>query len=150
MPTSAERAPSDFYQRHRLVANSMISLPWRTEFSTVATISSGMPVNPLTGNDNNGDTYSFDRPVGYGRNTFRTPLQAAFDVSVAKRIRVHERISAELRADAFNVFNRNNYAKVNAVFGEGAVPKATFLSPLAGVSNVDPSRQLQLALRLFF
>jgi hypothetical protein len=146
----AERAPSDFFQRHRLTSSSVVELPLGVKLSGVAIVGSGLPVNPLTGTDNNGDTYSSDRPVGFGRNSFRTPRQMQFDAAVARRFRVSERLSAEFRAEVFNVINRNNYLEVNNVFGEGPAPRSTFLSPVAGVARTDPSRQLQFGLRLFF
>jgi hypothetical protein len=146
----AERAPSDFFQRHRFTSSSMLELPLRLKWSTVAIVGSGLPVNPLTGTDNNGDTYSSDRPVGFGRNSFRTPMQTQFDMAVSRRVRVTERVTAELRTEVFNVINRNNYLEVNNIYGEGPAPRSTFLSPVAGVTRTDPSRQIQFGLRLLF
>jgi hypothetical protein len=147
---AAERAPSDFWQRHRFASNGLVRLPFAVQFSGTAIIGSGLPVNPLTGTDNNGDTYSSDRPVGFGRNSFRTPMQAQIDASLGRRFRVRDRFSAELRAEMYNVLNRNNLIEVNNVYGEGPVPRATFLQPVAGVSKTDPSRQIQLVLRVSF
>ena len=89
-----------------------------------------MPVNPLTGVDNNGDTYAFDRPAGFGRNSFRMPPQVALDAALSKSVRMTERVRLELRAEVFNLANRNNYTKVNAVYGEGPTPAA--IVPAAG------------------
>lgn len=147
---SAERAPSDFFQHHRFVASGTLELPWGTRFSAVGLVASGLPVNPLTGSDNNGDTYSSDRPVGFGRNSVRGPLQANLDVTLGKQVRLFERLHAEVRLEAYNVFNRNNYITLNNVYGEGPTPRATFLAPIAGINNTDPSRQLQASLRLLF
>lgn len=147
---SAERAPSDFYQRHRFTANGLVRLPLRFQFAATAILGSGLPVNPLTGTDNNGDTYSSDRPVGFGRNSFRTPLQTQIDASLARRFRLTERFTAETRAEVFNVINRNNFLEMNNVYGEGPSPRATFLQPVAGVARTDPSRQMQFTLKLLF
>jgi hypothetical protein len=146
----AERAPSDFFQRHRLTGSTILELPLGLKWSTVAIVGSGLPVNPLTGTDNNGDTYSSDRPVGFGRNSFRTPVQTQLDTAVSRRVKVTERVTAELRAEVFNVINRNNYLVVNNIYGEGPAPRSTFLSPIAGVTQTDPSRQLQFRLKLLF
>jgi hypothetical protein len=128
-----------------------VDLPWKSQVSLVATLASGLPVNPLTGADNNGDTYSFDRPVGLGRNAYRTPAQAGVDVSFAKRWTApRERFTIEFRAEGFNVLNHNNAIRVNSVWGDSLTPNATFLAPIAGVSNIDPARQFQAALRLIF
>jgi hypothetical protein len=147
---SAERAPSDFFQHHRFVGSSAIDLPLGTRLALVATAASGMPVNPLTGSDNNGDTYSSDRPVGFGRNSLRGPAQAGVDAAASKQIRLKDRCMAEVRAEFFNLFNRNNYITLNNVYGEGPAPRATFLAPIAGINNTDPSRQMQISLRFMF
>lgn len=146
----AERGPSDFHQRHRFVAHGTAFLPYRSQFSMVATLASGLPINPLTGVDNNGDTTVVDRPAGFGRNSFRGPRQTTFDVSLAKEIYFSERAHVEARADAFNLFNGNNYFGLNNIYGNGQAPLATFQQPLPGVTNVDPSRQFQFGLRFLF
>jgi hypothetical protein len=56
----------------------------------------------------------------------------------------------ELRLEAFNLFNRPNYLKVNNIYGEGPDPAATFLAPVAGITSVDPGRQLQFGVRVRF
>jgi outer membrane receptor protein involved in Fe transport len=145
-----EHAPSDFQQTHRLVAHGIFELPFAMQASAVATVGSGLPVNPLTGLDDNGDGYRTDRPVGFARNSFRTPAQAAFDLSLAKRFRLTEGTRLELRGEAFNLFNRSNFIKLNATYGNGAAPAATFLAPLAGLQNADPGRQFQFGARYIF
>ena len=64
--------------------------------------------------------------------------------SVAPRLRL------ELRLEAFNLFNHPNYLKVNNIYGEGPDPLATFLAPVAGITNVDPGRQVQGGVRVLF
>jgi hypothetical protein len=147
---SLERAPSDFHQRHRLVAHGLVEMPWATQLSFVATLASGLPVNPLTGIDNDGNGYLSDRPAGLARNSFRAPAQATFDASLAKRLKVGDRARLELRADAFNLLNHANYIKLNSTYGNKATPDAKFMTPLAGVSNVDPGRQFQFGARVSF
>ena len=145
-----DRAPSDFHQRHRFVANGLMELPFRSQLSFVATLASGLPINPVTGVDNNGDGYLTDRPVGFGRNSFRTPMQASFDLSLAKRFRVRENVQLEFRAEAFNLTNHTNYIKLNNIYGNSAAPVETFLAPQPGIQNSDPRRQLQFGARLVF
>jgi hypothetical protein len=145
-----ERAPSDYQQTHRLVAHGIFELPYAMQLSAVATVGSGLPVNPLTGLDDNGDGYRADRPVRLARNSFRTPAQAAFDLSLAKRLQLSEGLKLELRGEAFNLFNRSNFIKLNSTYGNGAAPVATFLQPLAGIQNSDPGRQLQFGARFIF
>jgi len=50
----------------------------------------------------------------------------------------------------FNVLNKANYINLNNVYGNTGVARGTFLAPIAGVTNTDPARQLQIALRLWF
>ena len=145
-----EWGPSDFHQRHRLVAHGLVALPHDTQVSFVATLASGLPINPVTGLDDNGDGYRADRPVGFARNSFRTPAQSSFDTSLAKRFSLREGIKLELRGEVFNVFNHTNYIKLNNIYGNAATPAATFLAPLAGVQNADPGRQFQFGARLIF
>jgi hypothetical protein len=56
----------------------------------------------------------------------------------------------EARLEAFNLFNRNNLIRVNNIYGEGPKPLPTFLAPIAGITNADPARQIQLMLRFLF
>ncbi len=153
----AERGASDFHQRHRFVAYGTVLLPFAASLTGVATLASGLPVNAITGVDNNGDTVIFDRPINpatgvpYSRNAFRAPRQTTFDLSLARDINLgNDRAKLELRVDVFNLFNGSNYQRLNNVYGNGAAPAATFLQPIAGISNVDPGRQFQFGMRLKF
>jgi len=145
-----ERGPSDFYQRHRFVAHGLVELPFKSQLSFIATLASGLPINPLTGDDTNGDGYRVDRPSGLARNSFRTPMQASFDASYAKRVSLTENVRLELRAEAFNIFNRSNFIKLNNIYGTAQTPASTFLTPIAGLANSDPGRQFQFGARLIF
>ncbi len=145
-----ERGPSDFHQPHRLIADGSVRVPLDTQISVVVTAASGLSVNPTTGRDNNGDSYPVDRPVGFGRNSFRGPAQLNLDAAAAKRVRLGARYAVEARVEVFNVLNRVNPIKVNGIYGEGPSPLPTFLAPVAGVTNVDPARQVQLSARFLF
>lgn len=48
------------------------------------------------------------------------------------------------------MLNHQNLIKVNNIYGEGPTPLATFLAPVAGITNADPSRQIQFATRVLF
>lgn len=145
-----ERGPSDFHQRHRFVGHGLVEMPLSMQASFVVTLASGLPVDPRTGVDSNGDTYLVDRPAGFGRNAFRTPMQASFDTSLAKRFAITEGTQFELRGEVFNLFNRSNLIRVNSIYGDGATPLPTFLTPIAGITNSDPGRQFQFAARFIF
>jgi hypothetical protein len=145
-----ERGPSDFYQRQRFIADAVLRGPYQTSLSLVGNFGSGLPVNPLTGSDDNGVGYTSDRPVGMGRDSFRTPAQKTVDLALSKKFSLRERFRAETRIEALNVFNSKNFINLNSTYGEGSTPLASFLTPLAGVSNSDPSRQLQFVVHLLF
>jgi hypothetical protein len=144
----AERGPSDTHQKHRFVATTSVDLPYGLRFAQITTLASGLAVNPLTGTDNNGDTHSVDRPVGFRRNSFRAPTQANTDVNLAKVITLGGGRRAEIRLDVFNLFNKNNFINVDDVYGEGPDPLPTFLEPIAGIQNAEPSRRVQIGVRL--
>jgi hypothetical protein len=87
----------------------------------------------------------------FGRNVFHGPAGFYSDLSVAKRFPLTERISAQFRMDAFNVFNHpvyafsaNNGAQTCIDCQGGNNGKITSLE---GGSTM---RQLQFALRLDF
>jgi hypothetical protein len=76
------------------------------------------------------------------RNQFTSAPVQTYDVSLLKRIGWTERVAASLEANAFNVFNRANFAR----------PGGALSSPLFGVATrtVTPSRQLQFGLKIVF
>jgi outer membrane receptor protein involved in Fe transport len=86
-----------------------------------------------------------------GRNAFRGPGFVNTDLALAKHLFVfREKLDAELRADAFNVFNHTNFANPNTT-----ITSSTFgiISSVQGeVSPTNPSgpRILQVALHLRF
>lgn len=145
-----ERGPSDFLQRQRFVANGGVLLPSNFNVSAVFIAASGLPVNSLTGVDNNGDGLIRDRPAGFGRNAFVGTPQRNFDLSVSRSFAVRETTRLELRADGYNLFNNQNYYTFNNVYGNGSAPVATFLRPVGGVANVDPARQFTFGAKLVF
>lgn len=145
-----ERAASDFLQRHRFVANGGMELPWKLNASAMLIAAAGLPVNALTGADNNGDGLNRDRPAGFGRNAFLGTPHRSVDLALTRSITLSEHLRLELRAEGYNVFNNQNYYSFNNVFGQDAAPVATFLRPVGGVANVDPARQFSFGLKLLF
>ena len=145
-----ERGPDDYYQRNRFITDAVLRGPYQTTFSLVGTFGSGLPVNPLTGKDNNGDGYNTDRPYGLGRNSFHTPSLKTVDLGLSKTFTLRERLRAETRVEALNALNSKNFITVNNTYGTGTTPASSFLTPIAGITNTDPSRQLQFVVRLLF
>ncbi|HEV3482365.1 MAG TPA: hypothetical protein VGR97_08550, partial [Candidatus Acidoferrales bacterium] len=169
---AAERALSDFDERHKIVVAGVFESPWRQRFlsgfqlSPIVSYHSGLPFNLLTGSDVNGDRhYTNDRPIGAPRNTGLGPNFVQFDSRLGWRWKFTERYSVMLTAEAFNLFNRTNYASVNNIVDPNfALPapqglgQTTFnvhgftgnpSSPLAFTSDF-PKREFQLGARFDF
>ena len=82
-----------------------------------------------------------------GRGILTGPGLEEVDVSLFKRVPVTERLSAQIRAECFNIQNRSNFGTPNAiVFSNGVA------SPSAGLitSTVTTSRQIQFGVKLIF
>jgi hypothetical protein len=82
-----------------------------------------------------------------GRGVYLGPGLADVDFSLFKNIKATERISAQFRAEVFNIMNHTNLGNVNTtVFANGAP------SPSAGLitTTATDSRRIQLGLKLIF
>lgn len=78
-----------------------------------------------------------------GRNILRGPFQRNVDLSLNKRMRLHDNLTAHFRAQAFNVFNMVNFANPGNDIGTS--------STFGIISNTTGNpRILQLALKLDF
>ena len=152
----AELGNAIFDQRHRVVLSGVYAAPFGISLGGIATLASGLPYNVVTGVNNSGDTgATTDRPVingaVVGRNTGRgTPI---YDVSpfLGKRIALaSDRLHVNLRAEGFNVLNHRNMVGFSGTYGNGAAPGIGFGSPLAGVTNQLPARELQFSAQLQF
>ena len=163
----AEHALSRQDQRHRLVFNALWELPigdeeagkpptnnlftkafGHIEVAPIFTLESGRPVNPLTGIDSNGnDGFPLSsRPLGFGRNTFKTPMLANLDFRVLKYFPFGETAKLDVVAEAFNLLNRANVAQINPVFGPGPTALPGFLQPLTALG----ARRIQFSLDFEF
>ena len=112
------------------------------------------------------DTCTLDRPTSgpfslpacgtdgnVGRNTFRGPHHFGNDMSVAKNFKVTERVSAEFRVDAFNVFNHpilgfssQDYAATGGTTVDGTGNNGT----IRNIEDGSTMRELQFGLKLMF
>ena len=123
---ACERALSSFDQRHKVVAYANLQAPhasggsgWRRlfgdfAFSPIFRYNSPRPFNLLTGAELNNDRHNTtDRPYFAGRNLGIGPNFWTFDSRLSRRFPIGEHRSLEFMAEAFNLFNRLNYASVN-------------------------------------
>jgi len=142
----AERSLSAFDQRHKFVVYAVLQSPFENAFLKGFTLTpifranSGRPFNLLAGVDVNGDrSTNGDRPPGTPRNAGIGPSFYTFDLRVAHKLRLgKETRTLELTFEAFNLFNRLNFASVNNTVGP------TFTAPfnVKGRSDVSPSTPL--------
>lgn len=166
---TADRSLSSFDQRHRAVISGIFVSPIKGntlaarlfgdfQIAPIFTAGSGRPFNLLLGFDANADGRSqSDRPGTVGRNTGRGEEFYSFDARVARRVNVKENVYFELTFEAFNLFNRTNFAGINNIIG--TTPLKTFdargdrgkspTQPL-GFTSAAAKRQLQLGVRFTF
>jgi outer membrane receptor protein involved in Fe transport len=176
---SAERALSNFDQRHKVVVagtfdTGKLGGPVFSNFqlAPIVRFNSGHPFNLLAGADVNGDRHSTnDRPVGAARNTGQGPDYSSFDMRISRRFKMGERADLQLLAEGFNLLNRTNYASVNNIVGAGfglskaiggagsntfnvsgikVDPTTTSLATPLAFTSAFPMRQLQLGIRIGF
>jgi hypothetical protein len=170
---AAERALSNFDQRHKVVFASVFDSPWKNavfsgfQFSPIVRYNSGHPFNLLAGTNVNNDRHSTnDRAIGAARNTGLGPDFVAFDMRLSRRFKLSEKAKLEFMAEGFNIANRTNFATVNNVVGPnfgrpasaGGAGSMTFnvsgsnVGPSAplGFTSAFPTRQLQFGARLSF
>ena len=115
-------------------------------------IPAGSPINQIGPPITAFALQPFGRPGNLGRNTFTGPTYYDTDVTLLKNIRFTERFNAQFRAEAYNVFNRIQFAPLGTASNTLASP-GTFgqsLSTLTQPDGTTSARQLQLALKLLF
>ena len=84
-----------------------------------------------------------------GRNILQGPGLSETDLSLSKKLSLSERLSAQFRAEFFNVFNHTNFNTPNPVVYASATGGP---SPTAGViiATSTTSRQIQFGLKLLW
>ena len=138
-----DRALSDNDQRHRITVSGEISAKG-FQLSPIFTYSTAYPFNIVTGGQTIQTTAA--RLPGAGRNTGVGFNYTSLDLRLSRRVRVTERVTAEVLAESFNTLNRTNLQFPNNTFGPGPTPLPTFGQPTAAA---DP-RQIQFGLRFSF
>jgi hypothetical protein len=167
---AADNAVSRQHQQQRFVFNALWDLPigededkggksdegsgWLTqtfshiEVAPILTLESGRPVNPLTGLDSN-QSHAFPlsaRPLGFGRDSLKTPSLATVDLRVLKYFPFGGAKRLDVVAEFFNLFNDANVSQINSIFGSGLTPLPGFAQGLAGTG----ARQIQFSLDFEF
>lgn len=81
------------------------------------------------------------RTYGGLRNVFRGPGHTNVNISLAKDTRIYENLNAQLRLEAFNVFNHTEFSTTDTGIGSSTFGQV--------IATYDP-RIVQIALRLSF
>ena len=92
---------------------------------------------------------------GYGlpRDFFTGPGRTNLDLALAKTTAITERVAAEFRLEAFNVFNHTEFANPDINISDiysGTFGEITTTDIGTGLSALHTERILQLALRVTF
>ncbi len=171
----AERANSADDVRHRFVGNAIFTAPkkWNIvardfSFSTIITLQSAPYFTKYAGFDANGDVFGNNDRVGAEpRNTFRGDTMQTVDVRLDRTFPIHEKLSMQFMAEAFNLLNtvniryfNTNYAAADFCTGgasDGNIPGCAGAPQLyrenspnqayGSPSAVFNPRQLQMVLR---
>jgi hypothetical protein len=136
-------------ERHRVVTSGLLPLPFGTRLSLVATMASPRPYLATTGVDANRNGAVFDDwlderryrlPANEWRNWYRV-----VDMRLSQHVPVG-RMQITAHAEAFNLFNAQNYSAYDGSRNSAAGENLRFGQP----SGVFGTRQLQLGLRADF
>jgi len=84
------------------------------------------------------------------RGAFRGPGLVNVDTSFFKKFSITERVSLQLRAEAFNLFNHSNFFYPNQIVFAGNSASYTYSDTAGQITAAATSRQIQLALKLLF
>ncbi len=155
-PNDQERGNAIYDQRNRFVASGDYVAPFKIQVGGVLTLAGGLPYNITTGTTNSGDTSgTTDRPIVNGvvltRNAGRgTPIYS-FDPFLERKFKLVGPFRLNLRAEAFNALNHNNFIGFNGTYGNNATAPATLGTPSgAGITAQLPPRELQFSARISF
>jgi hypothetical protein len=152
-----EYGPAIYDQRHRFVLSGAYIIPViKVHFGGVGIFGTGLPYNMVTGTTNSGDTgATTDRPVIDGavisRNAGRGNGQYSVDPFLSRAFPLnHDRVTLDLRAEAFNVLNHANFVAYSGTYGNGPAAGVGFGAPLAGVTAQLPPRSIQFSAKVSF
>jgi hypothetical protein len=115
-----DRGLSEFDQRNKVVIAGVIDSPWKQavlsglQLAPIFTYASGHPFNLLVEGEDNGDNHvTNERPIGAPRDTGLGPNLIDFDMRLAWRRKLTEKLNLLITAEGFNIANRTNFASVN-------------------------------------
>jgi carboxypeptidase family protein/TonB-dependent receptor-like protein len=145
-----DKGPSDLALNHTFLLYGLVRLPWKMDFSGIFRAQSGFHYSAgfaIKPPDVDGDGHFNGVDFLLGRNHFVAPPFVNFDMRIAKRLDLKERVRLHAYLEFFNVLNRANPAAVN-----GLPPASTNSNApkFAQVLQVLPGREGQAGIRIEF
>ena len=142
------RAPND--QRHSIVANTIVRLPYNFLFSSIVNLASGIAVNATDASGGFGvgqkKSYVFETPTRPFLGIGHVFGYQNMDARLEKGFQLRGGSSASLLVDVFNVFNSDNFGCYNTEIRPPATPNTDYGK--AGCAGLG--RRLQVGLRYGF
>jgi len=158
-PAEFVKFPSENDERHRLVVNGIVGLPWDLLLSGIGTFASARPISAKLGGDPNNNGLFDDFPSGEGRNS-RRPEDGEFkrvDLRLEKEfpfLRPGQSVGVVL--EVFNVFDSKNFTCFEDFFGDFNRTTGEIVRSESQIQNYgrnafcnvgdSPSRRMQLGL----
>lgn len=135
-------------ERHRIVANGIVDLPWNMQLSGILTLGSGTPFDVF---DGSGSQFRY-RPYGAypDKENFFIPNAFAYrnlDLRLTKTVPVQGVGEFQVYVDAINIFNFDNYSGFDGGTGSATDPNRNFGRPS---SVLFPTRTFQIGARYSF
>ncbi len=147
LPFGSEEEPGRANATSQKTYSSFLDrLLGHVELAPIITISSGRPINPLTGLDTN-RSHAFplsSRPLGFERNSLRTPVTATVDLRLLKTFYISPKRRLDFVVESFNLLNRTNVSLTNPFFGSGTYPVPAFAQPI----DAFTARQVEFSIDL--
>ncbi len=112
---ASEWGRADYDFRHRFGMKGSFNVRDYFDLGMSLELMTGAPYSLTTGRDTNGDSFALDRPAGVRRNTLQGPGLAQLDLRWSREFKLgtakkDKAPALAVRADAFNVLNRVNFA----------------------------------------
>lgn len=167
----AERGRSNFDRRHKFVASVVYAPRVKVDNRVARALADGWSISPIfqfyTGfpydgliAGSNGGAGSLNRSGGANRfplldrNAFTGPDAKNFDLRLSRKFYITERMNVEFLGEAFNIFNRTQFTRVNETMYSLQSGALNFNSAFGTISEAGGTlyreRQVQLGLRFQF
>ncbi|MBP9664574.1 MAG: TonB-dependent receptor [Pyrinomonadaceae bacterium] len=141
--------------RFRLRSRFLSHVLNNNQFGIIATANSGTRFSVYSEFDLNNDGFDFDRPVGFKRNSEKTPNEYNLDLKYTRVVSLSEKFKLELFAEFQNLLNIRNIVGYSNISVTTDPVTGNLIGPLPDFrarneSVALDSRQFQLGVKLSF